>query len=633
MPSQKVLFASSRQYDRWAVASLVLQLCLVLYVFRTLLFHPGDYLIVNHYDGIKGYFSIESFLRQPLGEGMLAHGFNYPFGEYMYYTDTTPLLVQAIHVLVRAVPALQPYGLYFYDLGILSGLWLSTWLLTRLLKPLHLPGWLLLVACIGLPWLAPQTSRLRVGHMSLSYTPAVLYLLWTLQQLYYSWPHPRLVRKWLLRLLLGLVVAAYLHFYYLGILGALTGFFFLFWVIEAALAHRPWFGIAWRGAVLLLLAAGLTLGSLMLLDSRYHERPTSSGYGYIDWKLQPAAFFQAPSHNKLHFLFERKQLVPYESNAYLGGFVLYAGVVALLLLVLRRRSGIPAVEEPNGHFLRLLLLASIPVMFIALGETYELDNDTYVFYNYLNPFYWLHLVTDRVTQFRALGRFVWPFWWAAALGTVWVVGRWWTRPVWAPLRWAVVPLVLILLLDTRDAGRFYRHYTQMDNILTPPANTREMQNLLASIDSKSYQAILPVPFYHVGSEGSYEYTIDPDDPHCNHTFQAGLLTNLPLMSHKAGRTPPYQAQQLMSIFRPGGPDPALLSQLDSRPILVFLDSAYYNGSNNYYRDNLRERPQMLEVFERGDDFIREQSLQLLRKEGTLALYAWYPRRKAAAYHQ
>ncbi|TGE28541.1 hypothetical protein [Hymenobacter metallicola] len=604
--------------------AVVVQLLLVVYVFRHLIFHPGDYLIINYYDGIKSYFSIESFLRQPLNTGMVVEGHNFPFGEYMYYTDSTPLLVQLVHVLVQLVPSLQPYGLYLYDLGIISGLVLSSWLLGKILRPANLPAWLFVLVVVGLPWLGPQTWRLRVGHMSLSYTPTILFTIWALQKMYLAWPTRRPSYGALAMLVGGIFVSSYLHFYYLAILGALAGFFFLWWCVQNRLTRQPWLPIAVRGGAALLVALVLTAGSLMVLDGRYNERPVgSSGYGYIDWKLQAGGFFRTYEYNKVHFLIERTLAYPYESMAYLGGFVLYGLLAALLLRLAQRLPVGPERQEPMGRFLLLLLLASLPLVFIAFGETYGVDNDTYTMYNYLNPFYWLHFVTDRVTQFRAVGRFVWPFWWALNLLVVWAVARYWqqTGPAW--VRWVVAALACILLLDTRDAMTFYQTGVQVPNLLTDKTQRPEMDQLMQWMDTQKYQAILPVPFYHVGSEGDYTYTIDPDDPHCNHTYQLSLITNLPLMSHKAVRTPPEQAQQLFSIFRPEGPDPALLQRLGTKPVLVFLDTSFYNGQNNYYAEGLKGKAS-LPTFERGDDFIREHKLKRIRQQGAYSLYEWYP---------
>lgn len=605
------------------IGAVLLQTALVVAVFSKLIFHPGQYLLVNHFDGIKSYFSIESFLRQPLSQGMVVHGHNYPFGEYMYYTDSTPLLVQALHVLVRAFPALAPYGLYLYDLFIIGGLILSTWLVYRICRPLELPGWLAVILSVSLPWLAPQTFRMQVGHMSLSYTPALLFGIWALQQIYLAWMAQRPVRKWFVWLAVGIVVASYLHFYYLGILGVLSGFFFLFWFIQEYRAGRPWLRLAQYAAISLLAALAITVVSLMLLDGRYAERPAfSGGYDWIEWKFQFGSLFRGYDYNTLRFPLERTAYVPYESVSYLTAYVLYGLLATLGLALLRQHYQVRFLDSPRGQFLWLFFLASLPLVSIAVGEVYYLDNDSYLLHNYTNPFLWLHKVTDRVTQFRALGRFIWPFWWAVLLGFSWYVAHWWQRP---RLRWLLVGLVLLLAIDTRDAMRFYRHFTQKDNLLTAKASTAPTLEFLSWLDTKPYQAILPFPLFHVGADGTPSYIVDPDDPHCNMTYQLSLLTHLPTMSHKATRAVYRDAQLITTVVKPGGPDPELLAKLDSRPILVYVDSAYYNGQNNYYRDQLKDRPEMLALFERTDDFIREQHMKRIRHEGSRSLYEWYPK--------
>ncbi|GAA4386257.1 hypothetical protein [Hymenobacter koreensis] len=608
---------------------VTLQLALVLYVFRALIFNPGDYLIIDHYDGIKSYFSMESFLRQPLSKGMVVYGHNYPFGEYMYYTDSAPLLIQLVHLLVRLVPALAPYGLYLFDLVTLGGLLLSTFLLHRIFRPWQLPAGLHVLAAVALPWISPQTLRLQVGHMSLAYAPAILVGVWLLQETYLRRTAGLPYRKWLVMFGVSMAAAAYWHFYYLAILGAFAGFFFLVWTVENLHDRKPWVSLLRDFALVFGLAVVATGGSLLLLDGNHALRDAGSGgYDWIEWKLQFRGFIQAPVYNKLRFLLDPTQAVPYESNAYLGAFVLYTLLAMLVLYFVKRLPNIPIRLTVPGRFLLLLLLASVPLVFMALGEKYELDGGAYMLNNYLNPLYWLRKVTERVTQFRALGRYVWPFWWAVNLFLVWLMGQWWTASRTSPAKWLSLALPLLLVPDVVAAARFYKEYTQRPNLLTHEPTRAAMQEFVGWVDTKPYQAILPLPFTYTGSDN--QYTLDADEPHLHRTFQLSMITNLPLMSHKAARTPAQQAQQLFSIFRPEGMDPALLARLDERPILVYLDTTYFDGRNNYYRDWLKNHPDlqlMQETFERNDDFIREQQLELLHRNGALSLYAWYPKRQ------
>ena len=626
---------SSAPFRLWPVVllALLVQLLLLAGTYSKLLFHPGQYLIVDHYDGIKSYFSVASFLRQPLGDGMLLHGHNYPFGEYMYYTDSTPLLVGPLHWLVQTVPSLAPYGVYLYDLFILSSLMVSTGLLVLILRRLAVPAWLTVLLAVALPWLGPQTIRLQVGHMSLAYTPAILFTIWGLQRLYAAWWTGKPLGRHFAVLLAGIVVASWLHFYYLVLLGGTLAFFVGVLLIESWRIHRPWRALVAGTGATLLGSLALVAGLLQLLDARSADRPTTSnGYDWIDWKFQFGSLFKGYIYNKVRFPFERTAYVPYESSAYLTSFVLFGLVLVAGLLLFRRLptdARLPQLAtDDTARFVKYLLLGSLPMAFIALGERIDLDNGGYVVHNYLSVFMWLHKLTERITQFRVLGRFIWPFWWAVVLGFSWYVARW--RHL-AGLRWGLAALCVLLVVDTLNATHFYHTETQRINLLTSPGATEPMSQLLGWPEPGRYQAILPLPYYHTGAEvEEYRLTVDPDDPHCNRTYQLSMVSGLPLMSHKAARAVPAQAELLYSMFRAGGPDPALLARLDQRPILVFLDSAYYDGRNNYYRETLHERPGMLALFERAPAFILEQRMRRLRHQGSWSLYEWYPKGRPLA---
>lgn len=628
------------------LAAGLLQLGLVLVAYGHLLTEPGRWLIIDHYDGIKSYFSLATLLRQPAGQVLLQHGHNYPYGEYIFYTDVAPLVSVPLHYLVQAVPALGPYGVYLFDCFFLGGLVVGAGLLLHMLRRLGVPTWLAVLLSVALPWLSPQTYRLNVGHIALAYVPAVLLPLWALQGLYGAWQAGRPTGRWWLGLGGALVAMSWVHFYYLGVVGGWLAFFFGAWCGREALAGRPWQGLAARGAGLLAGAAGLTYGVLQVLDGRRSARTLGSGgYDWLEWKLQFGALFRAHDFHKVRFVLERTAPVPYESTAYLGAFVLY-GLLAVGVLLLVQRSQwwrrrppasvplLPALPPAAGSearaFLGLLLLASVPLALAALGETIELDNGAYVLHNYLNPFLWVHKLTVRITQFRALGRFVWPLWWAVALGFSWYAGLAWrqaTRQRQRALQGLWLVLALLAVVDTRDAVHHYASVTQRPNLLAAPA-TDWVHELLGWTTPGRYQALLTLPFYHSGSEnteGELYYGIDPDDPHCIRTYQLGMATGLPLLAHKAARTPSAEARALVTMFQPGGPDPALLARFDRRPVLVYLDTTYYTGGNNFYRDQLKDRPEVLALFNRAPAFVQEQHMRRLAHQGPYSIYEWQPR--------
>ena len=59
------------------------------------------------------------------------------------------------------------------------------------------------------------------------------------------------------------------------------------------------------------------------------------------------------------------------------------------------------------------------------GDNYYLSENPggVMIVNFLNPLFWVHMVTDGVEQFRSLGRYVWPFYWTLNIFLLVVVHR------------------------------------------------------------------------------------------------------------------------------------------------------------------------------------------------------------------
>jgi hypothetical protein len=462
---------------------------------------------------------------------------------------------------------------------------------------------------------------LIIGHFNLSQSWVPLLTIWGLLRIYERANAGLPVRRILVVLMVGLTVAAFMHLYYLPIVGMCTGSFFVFWLLSRK---------RWPSAGLVAAGVGITFLPLLFswliirgVDGYYALRLNSaSGFNYLPWKLQFSALFQRNSYDRTHFLIEPVQPVPYESQAYLGIFALVGLTLALLLFLLRgaawQRWWSGWRQTWQSQFLLLLLAAALVGLFTALGTEYRVADNQFVFTNYLSPFFYLHKFTAKVAQFRAFARFSWPFFWAINLLVLSGLDYWFSNN---QTRWrgtVVAAFVLLAWLDTRDTLKFYRH-ALMPNVLTNAANQPAISALLASVDPKEYQAILPIPYFHVGSE-DLEVTIDDDAPHSKQAYQLSLRTKLPLLASKMSRTPPVQARALLSLFSDQGPTPALRRQLQQKPVLVFFDEAYYDGTKHVPIAPNHLLPR--QVVAAGPSFMARNHLTLLAKTGKLYLYRW-----------
>ncbi|GAB3239406.1 hypothetical protein GCM10027346_32660 [Hymenobacter seoulensis] len=602
---------------------LVLQVLLILRAFGALLLEPGQHLLVDTYDGAKNYFTFLAYVQQPWSYGLGLFGMmNYPYGDYVFYTDNTPLLAVPVRLWSHYIFDVAPYALDIYHVLLLAGFLLSTALLTDILRRLLRHWGLVIIFAVVLPWLNPQTGRLLNGHFNLAYSFVPLLAIWGLLGLYSRVQAGLPVRRWVVGLGVGFALTGLIHLYYLPLLALTTAGFFAWWLLP----RGQWrFSLASIGALLALLPTALCFGIIRLTDGFYRLRSTGvSGFNFPLWKLQLSALIRSYSYERVHFWLEPQAQPSYESVAYLGAFALFGLTLASGAWLVRRQATRQVVAAwrttQQRQFLGLFLGAAIIGLAVSVGTTYEIFEGQYVFRNYFSAFYYLQKITDAVTHFRAVARFSWPFFWAVNLLVLVGLDFWLSHSSWRG-RWVVAILLVVLAwLDTRDTLKFYKN-SLLPNSLTDTSRTQDINQLLYSVKPTDYQAILPVPFFHVGSE-DMDLTVDDHNPHSLHSYQVSLRTNLPLMASKMSRTPPDHLYQLRTLFDPTGPSPELLARLREvkKPVLVFFDQSYYDGTNPV--EELKTNPKARALIDAGATFPSRQRLTLLAETGKLRLYRW-----------
>jgi len=602
-----------------------IQCFLVMLTFSPVIFHSESFALTGFYDGIKNLFVIQSYLDQDISEGLFKYkGMNYPYGDYIFYTDNTPLYSVLIKIISSNIYDISNYAIAIFTIISLSGFVLSSIFTYKILSEFSIEKFLILIFSIALPWTNPQTLRIAVGHFNLSYSWILLVGVLLLIKICNKINTGQNPNKLLIILSVFSLLASFIHIYFLGILLALSGTFFFIFLVYNFFQKRPIGGII--KALILSVAVPLILFVVIIksIDTYYDLRNAAAGgYNWIEWKFNVSALYSSYSFLKLKFLIINNKNYNYESVAYLGTTILFFATFITIILILRksiRKSLLTDLEETQNLFpLILLTIAGLVSLFISMGPDYYFLNDEYRFTNYLNPFLYLEMVTERVKQFRALGRFSWIFFWVFNIWVLIIVSWFYRRYSYST--YIIIPLILLILIDLKDTFAYYKTTNQENflNLRVDSPEKKDLRTLFSTINVQNYQAILPIPYYTSGTE-DFNTIIDPEDVYCRNTYQASLLTGLPLMSAKLGRSPITFTQDIFALFEDKPVPQAMLDKFNSKPVLVLVKRSFFNGQQNNWPNFPSENSK--NTFYNSIKFIDYKHCVKLNEVAGWELYQW-----------
>src|SRR5438045_1654913 len=98
-------------------ALLGLQVFVCVIAFNKIWTRSDNFLFNDKGDPMKNYFIMDTYLYHDDPRGSLHHNFmNYPFGEYVYYSDNTPLFCWTVKQFSRHLIDVRPYWLLLFHL-------------------------------------------------------------------------------------------------------------------------------------------------------------------------------------------------------------------------------------------------------------------------------------------------------------------------------------------------------------------------------------------------------------------------------------------------------------------------------------------------------------------------------------
>ncbi len=545
---------------RWAgpLLTMLVAAGLLAALFPGVVRQPGAYLFMDQGDALKNYYVLEYYTRYDLGHRFT--GMNYPRGEHLNYLDLQPLLAASLAWARQAgLPEAATAGIGATNLGLLLALVLAAGVLCAILRRLLLPGWYAGLAALLITFLSPHLLRFP-AHMSLGYACFVPVQWYCLMRILAA---PRRVGWYVLlgvfNLLVGLLTP-----YHLAI-----GSFWLLACVPVLAWQRGW-RASWPLLTRLTATALLPLlafrGWLWLTDP-ISDRPTDP-WGLLVAHANFRSVFgpgQEPLRSVWQRIFHTEDPI-WEGQAYVG---LVGGLVLLSSLWLAGRylwAGrgtrvlrpvLPSGLGPSLWAAALLLLLSMafPFRLPGLAGLTEL----------LGP----------IKQFRALGRFAWPFYYvfsgyvafymyrlwrylrqrrAPAFATMWLLpllGLWA-----AEAAWQVMPLAEVI--ESRRSREAFEGEA---------GNYRQLLGWSA-YEPQSFQAILPLPYFIVGTD---KIDLEGSGQSVYQAYKASLNLHLPLLTLWSGRASVGETLALTQLLSsPLLPKPLLARLPSAKPILLLV---------------------------------------------------------------
>lgn len=601
---------------------LLCQTILILLAFKQFIFSADEFMFQGMYDGLKNYFTFYTYLSDGDANSLLQYSkMNYPYGEYVFYTDQTPFFSVPLKFISQHIVDLSPYGFTIYNSFIVFSILFSSFFLVKIGQYFLKKEWLIFLLALCLPWIHPQSMRLINGHYNLSFAWIFLGAIYLLLKFYDAQRVDNLKKLILTScLLMGwIIMASFIHLYYLALVGVPVCIFIGLVAISQYKDIRKLLTVGSIGIGGAFLGFLIVLVTIKLTDGYYDFRkPDGGGYGWEPWKLTFSALFRSQSWHIVKFLLTPTITIPYESYSYQGGFALYGCLFLTIGLVffktkLQSLATILA-SSFSGKALAFLLVAGIVGIFISLGDTYVFGD--WKFQNYFNPFYYLQKITVRVKQFRCLARFSWFFFWAFNFLIAFVLDYYLRNKKHGLVKFIAFALVIFLATDAFGFIRKMSKHKERNNLVQQEA-IGEIRDLTKDINFEDYQAILSVPFFHVGAE-NLDYTIDPEEWFFIQNCQLSILSDLPLICSKMSRAAIEHPKHLWSMVTAEKPDNEWLELFTDKPVLVL-------HNKSLQRDDAPTRPKnevAKKVYDESFKVLAKYKMDTLVEKGNLMLLSW-----------
>ena len=497
------------------ILTLIFSFIILLIFFGKILRDPGNYYFSPQGDGFKAYYGALYHSKYDTSLFRM-DGMNYPFGEVAFFTGCQPVMIDLADAFCSVFGVDTPVVAIINLLMIFSILAAAIFLYL-IFYGLRMPWWYSALVATGISILSPQLARMG-GHFSLAY------VVWLPLMIYLIMKYDRKGSAWLTGVIAFVTFFAGLTSpYYLGFYAFMLFFYWLYRVIyskrtgirpSAALIH---FLIQF---VLPVIAVRL----FMAFPDHVTDR-TAFPFGFTEYRGNPVAVFLP---NGRPYTFVRQMVhafnhidweaLSFVGMAALGGFV--AGIVLMIKKLVTRKAFYRITDVP---VMNVLFWASVAALLFSFGIPFILGLENLA--DYIGP----------LRQFRAVARFSWLFYYMLNIVVFYSIFNYANRKAGFNVPKCLMALALFFLIFdgiwniSIDSRPLHNRRPELED----KQNTTQKNNWVKLINPDEFQAILPLPYFHVGSENIW---VESQGNTQELAMYVSLKTGLPMTAVQLSRT-------------------------------------------------------------------------------------------------
>lgn len=539
--------------------SVTIPIIILLTLFDGIPFSLNHTYFASGGDGLKNYYISYYHIKQD-STFFRSCAMNYPYGESIFFTDSQPPVTNSVKLLSIIFPGISDYIVGFVNSLLLISIVIASLFIYLIFIHLGLPIRIALPASVFISFMSPQIDRFG-GHFSLGYVCAVPIMIYLI--LIYSDKKSILVS-----LLISVMVlwGAMTHLYYYGFFGFLL---LIYWLYEFYRHHSS--GIRRKlGHFFLQLILPLIIFQLMIVFDSVTDR-TTNPWGFLHYRayLESVLLPLNKSYGRILFNLSDFHYIDWEGYAYVGlvasiGFLIF--IYCFVVKLIRRRWK-DIFRLTDNDQLNILYWSSLFALLYSFGVPFIFGLEFML--DYLGP----------IKQMRGIARFSWLFYYMMNIIVVYSIWKFEKKKRSKIIKYVLVFIVLITMgfdswTNIKGKGKWLNNKIE---VLEDKDNILDENKWINNINIVDYQAIIPIPYFHVGSENIW---ISPDGNIYKSTIIASQKTLLPTTGVRLSRTSIRQTFKSLGLMLEPVKIPEILGEFPNRKNFLIIADNNANINSN-----------------------------------------------------